>query len=190
MERDILEAAARVLAEQGAAAFTTNRVAERAGISVGSLYQYYPNRAALLLRLSQLENADTLAQLSALLADDRRTPRERVIAAVRAFFASEAAEAPMRSGLDQARVSVRESPEFGAVERAIVARVTDFLATAGAPGRDAAFDAALVATVVSSVAERLTSGGMLGAEMERWADACSAMLCDYLGLACNPGGAR
>src|SRR5262245_10380320 len=37
----ILEAAARVFAEHGYAAGTTNRIAERAGVSVGSLYEYY-----------------------------------------------------------------------------------------------------------------------------------------------------
>lgn len=40
----ILEAAARVLAEQGYAAATTNRVAEVAGVSIGTLYEYFRNR--------------------------------------------------------------------------------------------------------------------------------------------------
>ena len=47
----ILEAAAQVLAKEGAPRFTTARVAERAGVSVGSLYQYFPNKAAILFRL-------------------------------------------------------------------------------------------------------------------------------------------
>ncbi|MEO7110970.1 MAG: helix-turn-helix domain-containing protein, partial [Polyangiaceae bacterium] len=40
---DILEAAIRVLIREGGARFTTVRVAEEAGVSVGSLYQYFPN---------------------------------------------------------------------------------------------------------------------------------------------------
>lgn len=47
----ILDAAAHVFAEQGYAAGTTNRIAERARISIGSLYQYYPNKDAILLEL-------------------------------------------------------------------------------------------------------------------------------------------
>jgi AcrR family transcriptional regulator len=47
----ILHAAARVFAEDGFEAATTNRVAERAEVSVGSLYQFFPNKAALLLAL-------------------------------------------------------------------------------------------------------------------------------------------
>ncbi|WP_028933698.1 TetR/AcrR family transcriptional regulator [Pseudonocardia spinosispora] len=49
--RRILTAAAQVFAEHGYAAGTTNRIAERARISVGSLYQYYPNKDAILLEL-------------------------------------------------------------------------------------------------------------------------------------------
>nr|WP_042177812.1 TetR/AcrR family transcriptional regulator [Kibdelosporangium sp. MJ126-NF4]CEL12782.1 transcriptional regulator, TetR family [Kibdelosporangium sp. MJ126-NF4]CTQ98468.1 transcriptional regulator, TetR family [Kibdelosporangium sp. MJ126-NF4] len=47
----ILTAAAHIFAEYGYAAGTTNRIAERARISIGSLYQYYPNKDAILTEL-------------------------------------------------------------------------------------------------------------------------------------------
>jgi len=43
----ILDAAALVLVDEGYDRATTNRIAERAGVSIGSLYQYFPNRDAL-----------------------------------------------------------------------------------------------------------------------------------------------
>jgi AcrR family transcriptional regulator len=47
----ILDAAAHVFAEHGYAAGTTNRIAEQARISIGSLYQYYPGKDAILAEL-------------------------------------------------------------------------------------------------------------------------------------------
>jgi AcrR family transcriptional regulator len=49
----ILVAAELVLEETGLERFTTNRVAERAGVSVGSLYQYFPNKQAVLAELAR-----------------------------------------------------------------------------------------------------------------------------------------
>ncbi|OWV06773.1 TetR family transcriptional regulator [Micromonospora wenchangensis] len=47
----ILAAAAHVFSEYGYAAGTTNRIAERARVSIGSLYQYFPNKDAILAAL-------------------------------------------------------------------------------------------------------------------------------------------
>ncbi len=66
-QRRILKAAARVFATHGYARGTTNRIAEAAGVSIGSLYQYYPNKDAILLAL-QFEHVDEgLAALAPLL---------------------------------------------------------------------------------------------------------------------------
>ena len=51
--RDILGAAARVFGEHGYAAGTTNRIAAAADVSIGSLYQYFPNKDAILAALSE-----------------------------------------------------------------------------------------------------------------------------------------
>ncbi|MCG8927123.1 TetR/AcrR family transcriptional regulator [Lentzea sp. CC55] len=47
----ILTAAAHVFSEHGYAAGTTNRIAEQARVSIGSLYQYFPNKDAILAEL-------------------------------------------------------------------------------------------------------------------------------------------
>lgn len=54
----IVDAAARILVKHGYDAFTTNRVAEKAGVSIGSLYQYFPNKDALLSELMRRHVAD------------------------------------------------------------------------------------------------------------------------------------
>lgn len=53
----ILEAAARVLSRQSLPGFNTNRVAEVAGVSIGTLYQYFPNKEALISALIEREQA-------------------------------------------------------------------------------------------------------------------------------------
>jgi AcrR family transcriptional regulator len=60
----ILEAAARVLEDAGPAGFNTNAVARRAGVSVGSLYQYFPGKQALVAELSRRQARDLQAALS------------------------------------------------------------------------------------------------------------------------------
>lgn len=58
----ILAAAAHVFADYGYAGGTTNRIAERAGMSIGALYQYFPNKDALLVELMTAHvNAGTAA---------------------------------------------------------------------------------------------------------------------------------
>ena len=47
----ILEAAARILESEGFEGYTTNAIAKRAGVSIGSLYQYFPNKDAVTAAL-------------------------------------------------------------------------------------------------------------------------------------------
>ena len=53
---DLLEAAAQVLERDGLEGFNTNAVADRAGVSIGSLYQYFPGKDALILALIRRED--------------------------------------------------------------------------------------------------------------------------------------
>src|SRR5216683_2695549 len=52
----IFEATARILQAEGRRGFTTNRIAERAGISIGTLYQYFGNKQAILLAMEERES--------------------------------------------------------------------------------------------------------------------------------------
>lgn len=60
----IVEAATRVLARRGWARFTTNEIAAVAGVSVGSLYQYFPDKLAVAEAIRQRHLDEVLAALS------------------------------------------------------------------------------------------------------------------------------
>jgi len=57
----IVQAGARILGRRGWAGFTTNAVAEAAGVSIGSLYQYFPDKHALIDAIRRQHLADCLA---------------------------------------------------------------------------------------------------------------------------------
>ena len=60
----LVEAAAQVFSREGLAA-TTNRIAERAGLSIGTLYQYFPDKDALLRAVAERHVADATRRLTA-----------------------------------------------------------------------------------------------------------------------------
>ncbi len=62
---ELLVAAAQVFEERGYAAGTTNRIAERAGVSIGTLYQYFPSKEAMAVALLERHVTDTVQRLQA-----------------------------------------------------------------------------------------------------------------------------
>jgi AcrR family transcriptional regulator len=67
----ILEGAARILEQHGFEGYTTNEIATRAGVSIGSLYQYFPTRDAVTIALIERESATRAADVKeALLAPE------------------------------------------------------------------------------------------------------------------------
>ena len=85
----ILEATIQVLLREGKERLTTTRVAERAGVSVGTLYQYFPNKSSLLqatLRRHLDEVSETIRRVC---AEQRNNPiAEMVESLIQAFFAA------------------------------------------------------------------------------------------------------
>jgi len=75
----ILLAAAQVFAEHGYAAGTTNRIADRAGVSIGSLYQYYPNKDAILVELMTAHVESGLTAIRARLGDGLPTELDALL---------------------------------------------------------------------------------------------------------------
>ena len=63
----LFEAATRILASDGEAGFTTNRIAERAGFSIGTLYQYFPSKEAIVVALVRRHRERVMRELDVML---------------------------------------------------------------------------------------------------------------------------
>lgn len=178
----ILQAAAQVLAEEGATRFTTGRVAEKAGVSVGSLYQYFPNKAAILFRLQSDEWKETAGMLCRILENESKPPLDRLRELVHAFLRSECEEARMRVALNDAAPLYRDAPEAkqarATSDRAFEAFMRDLLPTASVDTRAVAAD--LITSTFSAVGSRFSETPRTQNEIKVYADAMADMFSAYV----------
>src|ERR1700761_7426880 len=167
----ILQAAAQVLAREGAARFTTARVAEKAGVSIGSLYQYFPNKASILFRLQSDEWRQTSELLRGILEDRSKPPPQRLRALVHAFVRSECEEAAMRVALDDAAPLYRDAPEAQAVRESGNRTVQEFMLAALPRASDQTRDLAgeLIKTTLSTVGKQFSETKRTEAEIAAFA---------------------
>jgi len=178
----ILEAATQVLAKEGASRFTTARVAEKAGVSVGSVYQYFPNKAAILFRLQADEWRQTTQMLRQILEDPASPPLERLRRLVHAFVRSECDEADMRVALNDAAPLYRDAPEAqearASGERIVEGFMREALPRASKATRALAGD--LISTTLSTVGKHFSESPRTPAEIKTFANALADMLCAYV----------
>lgn len=178
----ILQAAVRVLAEEGAHRFTTARVAERAGVSVGSLYQYFPNKASILFRLQSEEWLQTTDLLAGILSDRTKPPLARIRSLVHAFLRSECEEAAVRIALSDAAPLYRDTPEAVAAKKAndpiIEGFMLEVLPQAPQEVREVAHD--LIMTTLGTVGQDFSATPRSETEMETYSEAMADMFCAYL----------
>jgi AcrR family transcriptional regulator len=178
----ILQAAVQVLAKEGAGRFTTARVAEKAGVSVGSVYQYFPNKAAILFRLQSDEWRQTTDLLRDILADVSRPPFERLRNLVHAFIRSECEEAEMRTALGDAAPLYRDAPEAQEAKAAGAGIVQGFMREVlpGASDTVRALAGDLIKATLSQVGKDFSESPRTPAEIAAYSDAMADMFCAYL----------
>ncbi|AWB07268.1 TetR family transcriptional regulator (plasmid) [Azospirillum humicireducens] len=178
----ILDAAVQVLAKEGANRFTTARVAEKAGVSVGSLYQYFPNKAAILFRLQCDEWRQTTEMLRTILQDGGEAPDDRLRTLVHVFLRSECEEAAVRIALDDAAPLYRDAPEAleakAAADRVFSAFIAEYLPGLTDEKRKVAAD--LIIATLTSVGKQFSETPRIASEVDAYADAMADMFSSYL----------
>lgn len=151
----VLDAAARVFGARGYAG-TTNEIAASAGVSIGSLYQYFADKDAILVALAERHLADAARGLRPTLADEGGTAdvrvRRLVVAAVEANLPGDLHEvlyatAPRTPALAAA---------LGALRDEVAAAVRRLLIDVGVePSRAAAAAPALVIAIEAAIHEHV-----------------------------------
>lgn len=186
----IVAAAAHVFASRGYHGGTTNHIAAAAEMSVGSLYQYFPNKDALLVELSRRHVDETAASISALIAEDSIPFAERLAAAVDALVAVHAGD-DGDGRLHQVLFEQAPRPdeylaELRSAEGAVVDQVAELLRddpTVDVP--DVHLAARIVVSTVESLVHRFIARPHDDLDVDAFSDELVRMLVGYL-----TGGSR
>jgi AcrR family transcriptional regulator len=122
--RRVLDAADEVLAQEGPAAFTTTRIAQAAGVPVGSVYRYFPDKQAIVEALALSYWSDFEDLIAGVAETDERDPLADPCAAVidalaAAFRASPGFLALWYGGLLTEQVRSATRPTRTAVARSV-----------------------------------------------------------------------
>ena len=159
----ILDATVRVLEREGLDAATTTRIAEVAGVSVGSLYQYYSHRDAILMALQDREFDKAVALLETVLAESnlRKKPGETVSAVVKGLMELYSRCPGLHRVLAIEGLRVAKADRVHAFDLRIVGIIRHFLAATGSTIRRKNLEAAsfvafqsVRATMLASLLER------------------------------------
>ncbi|OLR92416.1 hypothetical protein BJP25_20225 [Actinokineospora bangkokensis] len=181
MVERIVAAARRVLVEQGYDAFSTNRVAAAAGVSPGSLYQYFPDKSAVLDVVVDRYWDEVADRVQAALGDRVGQTGPAVVRATAA-----AVLAALESDRELLRVLHEDLPprRLAGQRRALEVRVRHLLAAVlagrgGAGGRSVDAQAWVVVLAVEAIALRWVLDGP-GPDRGEVLDELTALVTGYL----------
>jgi AcrR family transcriptional regulator len=134
----ILEATLQVLLDAGKERLTTTRVAARAGVSVGTLYQYFPNKSALLQAALKRHLAEVTDAVELVCKEQRgRTPRQMATALITTFLQAKMRNAKasvalysVSSDVDGAKIAQQMQIRFNKAVVRMLATASEPLTTA------------------------------------------------------------
>ncbi len=181
----ILAATARVLCETGDDRASTNRIAIAAGVSVGSLYQYFPSKEALGAALVERHIDEMTALVRTKLAEVRSAPLASPLETmIHAMFAAHAVDPRLHQVLVEQVPRVGRLEKLRDVESEVQALVASFIAARPdllrAPAETMAF-------VLVHAVEAVTHASVVGGAGTAQARAVARELCHMVLRYLAPG---
>lgn len=181
----ILEAAMRLLDEGDISALTTNAVAEFAGVSIGTLYQYFDDKQAILDALAQRELGGIADRtMRSLTVEEPVTPGERIRLVVRAVLESYGGRSRVHRLLMEYRLERRST---GGLD-ALYAEVMRLMASNGVVGVDgqqqpvSPADAFVLTHAIAGVLRAYVAGGEGALPQQQLEDALVRLAVRFVGL--------
>lgn len=171
---------------KGRLRFTTARVAKAAGVSVGSFYQYFPNKQSLLFAIHRRVVEAGWRETQAILKDDKTTPRQKIHSVAKMFFRVETDDVrTMGAPLQDVEVFFAKEPAYQAMNQRGLQRITQFVREVlpdKASESRVEFGAQMLLTVVISVGKAVAAQQLSQSAIDERSAACAEMLSDFLEL--------
>jgi len=181
----ILAAAAQVFTRRGYAATSTNHIAARAGVSIGSLYEYFPNKDALLVALlgQHIEEGEAILGRVALEATAGPAPvREVIRRFVHAMVELHARDRALHRLLfEEAPLPKSVRRQLAEVENRITAQVEAWLRmNPGATRRDPALAAVVLVQTIEGLTHKLVVHGDPASDDDAYVEEIVVLAAAYL----------
>ncbi|MGZ3691651.1 MAG: TetR/AcrR family transcriptional regulator [Pseudobdellovibrio sp.] len=127
----ILEATAHILKKDGSDDCSTNKIAERAGVSIGSVYQYFKDKESILLELSLQERQKDMLALKGVLDATKGRALDEVIRSLLTVGLERLSDEPMLRRILNQEISIKKQKGFLHIRHQLVQFMMNQLKTYG-----------------------------------------------------------
>src|SRR5262249_33345832 len=177
----LLEATTDILLREGYAKLTTNRIAERAGVNIASLYQYFPGKDAIVAELRRRHGDEQRAALRQVLAERTTGDLESTIRSLVSMGVAGHAHAPRLHRVFTEEIPALAYRDIVAVDAPLFDAMRRFLQAVAVDVRDIDLAMWMISTISGAVIHRAAVERPEDLSTRLIPEELITLLCRYLG---------